>query len=166
MPIQPGQTVETTIDIAELYDVEISDHFTVQAKGSLPFAEIGSTVLTGRSIGFASNIIAMDIDGEEASKTPYAVDILGRKRTVLSCSDEQDAIIERAVENCAMLASEASSAAQSGNLVQKYFKSTASSVVSEVVNRFDAVARECSSISSGKSSISVCMVFLLDVMLS
>lgn len=155
LSIQPGQTIRTTIDVAELYDVELSDRYTIQATGFLRYAEIGSTVLTGRTVAFSSNKIVMDIDGDEAAKVPYLLEILDQKRAVLSCSSERDAVIKQALENCAMLASNASSAAQSGLLLQEYFKSTSNSVVSEVVKRFDAVAQECSSTTSGQSSISV-----------
>lgn len=103
----------------------------------------------------------MDIDGDEAAKVPYAVAILLHgKRTEFSCSNERNTVIEEAIENCAMLSNNASSAAQSGYLVQEFFNSTASSIVSEIVERFDAVTQECSSIQSGSSSITVCEVLL------
>jgi deuterolysin len=97
----------------------------------------------------------MDIDGDEAAKVPYLVKLLDQKRTVLSCSGEREAVMKQALENCVMLASNASDAAKSGLLMQEYFKSSSGSVISEVSARFDAVAQECSSTISGESSVLV-----------
>ncbi|CZT25770.1 related to Neutral protease 2 homolog SNOG_10522 [Ramularia collo-cygni] len=155
LPILPGQTIDTIIDMAELYDMEVSDRYTIQARGSLPFAELGSTRLTGLSLPYASNVISMDVDGAEAAKVPYAVLNLRQKRAELECSSERNAILKQARESCAMLAGNAAKAAQSGRLMQEYFKSTSDSVVSQVVQRFNAVAEECASNSApSKSSVS------------
>lgn len=81
VPIQPGQTIETEIDVAELYDVETSGSYTVRAVGSMPYAELNSTTLTGRSVAFSSNALTMDIDGDQAKVVPYAVHTMMAKKT-------------------------------------------------------------------------------------
>lgn len=84
MAIQPGQTLEAEIDIAELYDVESSDTYAVQAAGLLQYADLNATALTG-ALDYSSNVVSMDIDGEVAKSVPYAIDAL-QKRTRVSTS--------------------------------------------------------------------------------
>lgn len=84
MAIQPGQTLEAEIDIAELYDVESSDTYAVQAAGLLQYADLNATALTG-ALDYSSNVVSMDIDGEVAKSVPYAIDAV-QKRTRVSTS--------------------------------------------------------------------------------
>ena len=90
VPIEPHQTIETEIDIAELYDVETTDTYVVRATGAMPYADINSTTLTGDSVAFSSNALTLDIDGDMAKATPYAIDahhnLTLARRTELSTS--------------------------------------------------------------------------------
>ena len=54
--------------MAELYDVETTDSYIVRAIGSMPYAELGTTNLTGKSVAFSSNTLTMDIDGDAAKE--------------------------------------------------------------------------------------------------
>jgi deuterolysin len=123
----------------------------------MPYAELNSTELTGKSIAFASNTLTMDIDGDMAREVPYAINRVERKRTQLStagCDSSRQTAIQTALDNCAKLASAAATAASAGEKVQEYFKSTSSSVRNVVSLRFQAVADECSSTNSGGTQTS------------
>ncbi|KAF7197411.1 Neutral protease 2-like [Pseudocercospora fuligena] len=157
VPIESGQTIETEIDVAELYDVESTDSYAVRAVGSMPYAELGTTELTGKSVAFSSNTITMDIDGDVAMKVPYAVDRAHEKRTTLStkgCSSERAQTIQNVLENCSKLASNAASAAESGYALQEYFKTTSSSAANTIAERFRAVAQDCGSQTDGATETS------------
>lgn len=152
MAIAPGQTLETEVDIAELYDVETDDSYTVQAMGAMRYAEAGDTKLAG-ALDFSSNALVMNINGTEAKEVPYALDAIV-KRTRLntgSCSTARLSAVRTALSNCARLASGAATAATSGSATtfNTFFKSTSSSVRSTVAARFRAIAADCGSTTSG-----------------
>ncbi|KAK4624525.1 Neutral protease 2 [Fulvia fulva] len=159
LALAPGQTIETEVDIAELYDVEASDSYTVQATGSLRYAAAGTTELVDDSLAFSSNALTMDIDGEAAKSVAYAVvspDSV-EKRTVLStssCSSSQLSSLRTALSQCASLATTAANAAVSGSATtfNTYFRTTASATRNTVAARFRAVASDCSSTSSGRTT--------------
>lgn len=157
VPIEPGQTIETEIDIAELYDVESTDSYAVRAVGSMPYAQPGSTNLTGKSLAFSSNTLTMDIDGDMAMKVPYAIDHAHQRRTTLStdgCSRSRAQVLRTALDNCQKLASNAASAIEAGHALKKYFQTTSKSVAQTVAARFRAVAKDCGSDSNGATETS------------
>ncbi|KXT00836.1 hypothetical protein AC578_984 [Pseudocercospora eumusae] len=157
VPLESGQTIETEIDVAELYDVESTDSYAVRAVGSMPYAELGTTELTGKSVAFSSNTITMDIDGDMAMKIPYMVDRAHQTRTTLStdgCSSERSQTIRKALENCSKLASNAASAAQSGHALREFFKTTSTSAAKTIAARFRAVAQDCGSQTDGATETS------------
>ncbi|KAI5363661.1 Putative peptidase M35, deuterolysin, metallopeptidase, catalytic domain superfamily [Septoria linicola] len=157
VPIEPGQTIETEIDVAELYDVETSDSYTVRATGSMPYAELNSTTLSGHSVAYSSNTITMDIDGDQAKDVPYAVHKFAQRRTELTtngCSSQRRAAIQTALSNCADLADNAAAAAAAGHGLREYFKSSSSSVANTVSARFKAIAQECASTTGGVTETS------------
>ncbi|EME81256.1 uncharacterized protein MYCFIDRAFT_189452 [Pseudocercospora fijiensis CIRAD86] len=157
VPIESGQTIETEIDVAELYDVESTDSYAVRAVGSMPYAELGSTKLTGKSVRFSSNTITMDIDGDMAMKIPYAVDRPHQRRTTLNtsgCSPSRAQTLRNALSNCSKLASNAASAATSGHALQKYFKTTSPTTAKTIASRFRAVAQDCGSQTGGATETS------------
>ena len=115
-PITAGQTIETEIDLAELYDVSTATYDNL-AEGAPPYAEIGSTELTGQALSFLSNKISVDVDGEAAAKVAISIDTIASKRTALStdCSGTQRTAVSTALRNCASLANAAAVAAASGS---------------------------------------------------
>ncbi|KXS98559.1 hypothetical protein AC578_4320 [Pseudocercospora eumusae] len=158
LELQPGQTIEREVEIAELYDVEASDSYTVQAAGFLPYAELNATELTTDALAYSSNMLQLEIDGEQAKSVAYAVAAPNslEKRTQLqtsSCTSTRLTQIRSALSSCASLASNAATAATSGSAskFQEYFKTTSSSVRSTVAARFRAVASDCGSTSSGNT---------------
>lgn len=129
----------------------------------MPYAELNSTKLSGKSVAFSSNALTMDIDGDQAKAVPYAVHSLAQKRTELSvngCSRQRSAAIQTALSNCADLANNAASAAAAGYQLREYFKSTSRSVANTVSARFAAVAKECASTNRGGTDTSCAGMFI------
>ncbi|KAK4497750.1 hypothetical protein PRZ48_010403 [Zasmidium cellare] len=153
--LEAGQTLSTEVDLAELYDVETSDSYTIQAQGALPYAALNTTTLTGSALPFTSNQLAMTIDGAQAKTVAYALKTLDKRTRLQTCSSSSRAsTLRTALSNCASLASTAATAATSGSSskFQEYFKTTSSSVRSTVAARLRAVASDCSSSSSGSTT--------------
>lgn len=162
VPIEAQQSIETKIDIAELYDVETTDSYIVRATGAMPYADLNSTTLTGDSVAFSSNILTLDIDGDVAKATPYAIDthtLTLDRRTDLDttgCSQSNANAIAAALHNCAVLATAAAEAATNGSSTKfrEYFKTTSASARRTVSQRFLAVAADCASSSGGVTTTS------------
>ncbi|KAI5245883.1 hypothetical protein E4T42_06626 [Aureobasidium subglaciale] len=153
-PIMAGQTIEVEVELAELYELSSSGAYNVLAAGSLPYAELNSTVLSGSALSFSSNTISLDVDSEEAAKVEMAISKL-QKRTAIQgdCSGTKLTAIRSALSNCNKLATAAANAATSGSATtfNTYFKSTSSSVRSTVAARLRAVASDCASTTGGKT---------------
>jgi deuterolysin len=79
--LEAGATYETTIDAAAVHTLE-TGKYSVVASGALPYAEVGSTVLSGDAVAYKSNVVDLDVDGEEAKKSKKAVLAIA-ERTVL-----------------------------------------------------------------------------------
>jgi deuterolysin len=153
-PLEAGQTIEVEIDAAELHDLSTSGTYDIESFGAIPYAEIGSTELTGDAVTFTSNKLSLAVDGAEASKVKRAIH--SRKRTVLSsdCTGAKLTAVRSALSNCVSLANAAATAATSGSAskFQEYFKTTSSSTRSTVAARLRAVASDCGSTTSGRTS--------------
>ncbi|KAF1965204.1 hypothetical protein BU23DRAFT_628904 [Bimuria novae-zelandiae CBS 107.79] len=135
-----GQTKEVTVDTASLHTLNDGGVFDVFAKGLLPYAEANSTELSG-NFDYESNKLTMNVDGAIAATVAKAI----TKRTTVgsSCTGSRLSAINTALSNCQKQASAAASAASSGTKLDNYFKSTSSSVASEVSARLTAVANDC-----------------------
>ncbi|CAO2651971.1 Nn.00g002540.m01.CDS01 [Neocucurbitaria sp. VM-36] len=135
-----GESKELTVETAALHTLSDGGDFDVFAKGLLPFAEEGSTELTG-TYNYESNKLTMSVDGAIAATVSKTL----AKRTVVgsSCTGTKLTAIRTALSNCQKLASAASSAASAGTKIQEYFKSTSSSVKSSVSARLSAIASDC-----------------------
>ncbi|KAJ6788050.1 hypothetical protein PWT90_07492 [Aphanocladium album] len=87
----PKSSVESTFDIAELYDLSAGGRFTVRSSGSLSFsgdvASNQTTAIAG-AVSFSSNELTIDVDGGQAGRakslTPmHAKRLVADKRTVV-----------------------------------------------------------------------------------
>lgn len=147
--IAPGQTVETSFDVAELHDLSNGGAFDIASAGSLSTASIDSTELTG-AVEFTSNTLTANINGAEAEKVRR--DFIKRSAVQADCTGSKRSSSITALSNCRSLAQAAASAASSNTAkVQEYFKSTSSSTISTLRNVFNRVASECGSSTSGAS---------------
>ncbi|CAK4034755.1 Neutral protease 2 [Lecanosticta acicola] len=166
MPIRAGQTIQRDIDLAELYEVGTTDTYTIRARGAMPYANIGSTELTGHSVPYTSNALTMDIDGDQARSVPYAINLAAKqqKRTALnsnSCPGDRGQLLQSALKNCADLASNAARTAASGadQLFSQHFHTDDPSVRNTVASRLNAVAESCAARSSDGTSASCTDVY-------
>ena len=149
--IPAGESIEITFDVAEVHDLSAGGKFDIATIGALSFAEDAGTQLIG-SVSYESNTLEVNVDGEEASNR--RVDFHGKRTTVQSdCTGSKLTITQRALSNCASLASSAQRAASSGPAakVTEYFKSSSSSTRTTVANVFARVASECGSTRGGAS---------------
>lgn len=152
-PIMAGQTIEMDIEAAELYDFTASDSYSITAIGSIPYAELNSTELTGAALSFSSNTLTMDVDSAKAATVVKAVDKFTSKRTDIQsdCTGSKLSALKTALSNCQTLANAAATAATSGSASKfsEYFKTTSSSTRSTVAARLSAVATDCGKTASG-----------------
>lgn len=127
--LQPGESTEVTVDLAEIYGLEASGQYDVQAAGRFRYAEVGSTQLVS-SIPFSSNHIAMDVDGQVAAQVVKAIDAAVAKRSTITsgCSADQKSTVLEGERRCVSQARAAADAALNGSAskFKEYFKSTAS----------------------------------------
>jgi deuterolysin len=144
-----GETKEVTVETAALHTLSEGGDFDVFAQGLIPYAEEGSTELSG-TLAYESNKLTMTIDGAVASTVVKALS----KRTVIgsSCTGSKLSAVRTALSNCQRLASAAASAASSGTKLDTYFKSTATNVRNTVSARLRAVASDCGGSGSATST--------------
>ena len=147
--IAPGETVETSFDIAELHDLSNGGVFDITSTGAFATASLDSTEVTG-AMPFSSNTITTGIDGVQAEKTRR--DFIKRSAVQTDCTGAKKTSTVNALANCRTLAQAAYSAASSNTAkVQEYFKSTSSSTISRLQTVFNKVIAECGSSTSGVS---------------
>jgi deuterolysin len=152
-----GQSIELSIDMATVHDLSVGGSFKVSSFGAIPYADVNSTTLVpGRALAYTSNELDITVDGAAAAKVPRAFNH-EVKRTELqssSCSSSQKSSLTSALKYCQQLASAAATQAQSGSATKfkEYFKTTSSSTRGVVAARLKAVASECASTTSGKTT--------------
>ncbi|THX70752.1 hypothetical protein D6D05_08496 [Aureobasidium pullulans] len=153
-PLMAGQTIEVEVELAELYELSTSGAYSVLAAGSVPYAELNSTVLSGSALSFSSNTLSVDVDAAEAAKVEFAVSKLEKRTAIQSdCTGTKLTAIRSALSNCNRLATAAATAATSGSAskFQEYFKTTSSTTRNTVAARLRAVASDCASTTGGKT---------------
>ncbi|KAF3482801.1 metalloproteinase [Arthroderma uncinatum] len=153
----PKASIEHSFDLATTHDLSRGGKITVVAHGTVPTAEENGTTITGHTV-YESNEVTMEVDGKKAAAIEQAMGMIKPsgsidKRTNIdtsSCQGEQLNVLETALANSARLSQAAASAAQMDmQKVQEYFKATDSRTVQTIVSRFESVARESSSQTSG-----------------
>jgi deuterolysin len=155
-PILAGQTIEITVDMAAVHDLSSGGTFKVSSYGAIAYAPHGSTELSGQAIAYSSNELEVLVDGAAAAKVPRAIIPLDKRTAIQSdCTSTQRANTLTALQNCQKLATAAATAASSGSAAKfnEYFKTTSPSVRAAVAARFQAVAKECGSSTSGATSM-------------
>jgi deuterolysin len=153
--IDAGQTIEIDVDMATVHDLSTGGTFKVATYGAIPFTHANSTTLTGQALAYNSNQIEVKVDGKQAAKVKRAFHPLDERTAVQSdCTGSQKTNTLNALKYCKSLATAASTAAKSGSAskFQEYFKSTSTSVRNTVSARLAAVATECGSSTSGKTT--------------
>ncbi|KAF2140763.1 uncharacterized protein K452DRAFT_288850 [Aplosporella prunicola CBS 121167] len=152
-----GKTVEVTFDVAEMHDLTTGGSYDLLAQGAIPYAEAGSTTLVD-ALPYLSNKVTAKVDSAEAAKvraafTEKSNNLKVRASLQSDCTGTRGSSTRSAMTNCVSLANAAASAATSGSSSKfsEYFKTTSSSVRSQVAATLKKVASECGSTSSGYS---------------
>ncbi|KAF2678357.1 hypothetical protein K458DRAFT_423058 [Lentithecium fluviatile CBS 122367] len=146
--IAVGKTVEASFDIAIAHDLGAGGAFDIVSTGTLNVAAADSTELTS-VVSYSSNTISATVDGAAAEKVRRNF-----KRAIVQsdCTGTRRTATTTALSNCRSLAAAAASAAVSNSAkLNEYFKSTSSSVASQVQAAFTRSASECGSSTSGNS---------------
>jgi deuterolysin len=146
--IPAGKSVETSFDVATAHDLAAGGAFDIVSKGTLNVAKADSTELAG-VVSYSSNTITATVNGAEAANIRRNF-----KRAVVQsdCTGTRRTATTTALSNCRTLALAAASAARSNTAkLNEYFKSTSSSVASQVASVFTKSASECGSTTSGAS---------------
>ncbi|KAF1815637.1 neutral protease 2-like protein [Eremomyces bilateralis CBS 781.70] len=157
--IEAGQTLEFELDVASVHDIRRSGEYRVSTSGAIPYAELGSTELTGESVHYRSNEIVMEINWQLARRVKRAIPLMTaeeqtlHKRTRLNtdCTGSRKTSTLNALKLCAQYSELSATAAQSGDAAkfEEYFKTSDASTRSTVAARFQAVAKECNSTTTG-----------------
>ncbi|QDS76192.1 hypothetical protein FKW77_008203 [Venturia effusa] len=155
-PLAAGQTIEFEVDMATVHDLSTGGQFRVASYGAIPYTEANSTTLTmGQALVYNSNQLEVIVDGKQASKVKRALPGLDKRTAVQNtCTGTKRTNTLSAISYCEQLATAAATAAKSGSATkfQEYFKSTSASVRNTVSARLAAVATECGSTTSGKTT--------------
>lgn len=151
--IASGASVETTFDIAELHDLSSGGAFKISSHGAFSFAEGDSKELIG-SVGFDSNEIEAEIDGEAAATIHTTFHHDKRTRVQSDCTGTRLSNTRTALNSCATMAQQAQQVAQSGSAAKmtEFFKSSSTSTRNYVAGVFSRIRSECASTSGGVSN--------------
>lgn len=149
------ESIEVNIDAAEVFNFPQSGIYSFVSLGLISTAIAPSISFSGPSATFASNSIHIYVDSEATSLIAPALPSL-EARTIIQdgCNATELAASTKALANCVSLARAAAADAanpQSARFVE-YFRTNSSTTRQTVVARLQAVANECSSTNSGKSS--------------
>lgn len=147
-----GASIEDEFDIASVYDMTPGGTYSVRSEG-LVHTVTGNKV-TGFN-GFASNELSIDVDGANvASTVSKDFNPLERRANIARCYGSRGSALKQALENSAVISRQAAQAALTGSAqrFQEYFATTDPSVRQVVSARFQAIAQESSSFTSGATT--------------
>lgn len=145
-PIAAQQTLEYDVDVVDLYDLDVGA-YNVSLDGYIPYAEEGSTELTGKSLPLLSDQLSLSVNATTSSHRTE----LKRNTLQSDCSSSQSTAVTNANKACARMATAAAEAAESGSdsAFQEFFMDNSQSTRSQVAASFRKVAQECSSTPGG-----------------
>jgi len=120
------ESVEVEFDVAQLYNLREGGEYTIHAEGAIPYAEVGSTDLSGGALGYSSNVLKTTVDGNEAAGIKLLSETFLEKlqkrdgQTTVSrdCTGTKDSATRAALVGCAKLATVAAEAAVNGSVTK------------------------------------------------
>lgn len=150
----PGESKEVVVDLAELYGLDESGTYDVAAKGRFNIAEMNSTeLIRGGGLRYNSNKLSINVNGKQAGQVIKAIEAILQSRSTINstCTDSQTSTVADGLSRCESQAEAAAEAALNGSesKFEEYFMSTSDDDKQYVADRFNAVAKECSSSTSG-----------------
>ncbi|KAK2733760.1 hypothetical protein FQN57_001947 [Myotisia sp. PD_48] len=148
--IGAGQTIESTFDLTESFDMSASGEYMVLSSAQFIYAAANQTTTLGVE-PYRSNTLLAQVDGDTAKNSPRSFMNRLNRRTQIqnaeSCTKEKHAKLEKALQACSRLALSSSIGAQHGSLsrFKKFFNSKNSTTRTEVAHRYLAISDECDS---------------------
>ncbi|KAJ0385798.1 hypothetical protein COL922a_005602 [Colletotrichum nupharicola] len=147
MVVEPQQTVDRTIDIAELHDLSSGGDFNVTAKGGMRCATGDSTNLTSW-VPFKSNTLHIkDVNGTQAAITRRDFHAEAKRVAVQAgCTAAQSTAVNNALTHCTNLAKDAARAVMlDDKKTMEFFKTTDQATRRNISIAFSKVSNECGS---------------------
>jgi len=150
--LAPGEAFTSVINIAAFHDVS-GGEYTVSTVGAIPFATLNTTDIAG-SVAYQSNELPLTLLDDDIAVVPRAVPILDKRTILRSCSGSPGSEHRQSLATLVDVARFAANEARTGNAAtfQEFFKTTSSTTKSTVAARYDAIAREASSTTSGATT--------------
>ncbi|KAI1804943.1 Deuterolysin metalloprotease family-domain-containing protein [Daldinia bambusicola] len=154
--LRTSESLDTVIKPASVHKFEKSGTYTFTATGLMPVAAAGSTELSGPAMVIQSNSISIHVDAQSAAAAPkpFSLNPLEERTNVQDgCNATQLAASTAALAHCETLAlaAAADAADPSSSRFVEYFKTNSSETRQIVVDRLNAVAKECSTTNFGPS---------------
>jgi deuterolysin len=150
--LEPGEAFMSVINIAALHEVS-GGEYTVSTVGAIPFATLNTTDIAG-SVAYESNVLPLALSDDDVAVVPRAVPLLDKRTILRSCSGSQGSEHRQSLSQLIDVARFSADAARNGDAAtfQEFFKTTASTARENVAARYDAIAREASSTTSGSTT--------------
>nr|C5G8P3.1 RecName: Full=Neutral protease 2 homolog BDCG_00922; AltName: Full=Deuterolysin BDCG_00922; Flags: Precursor [Blastomyces dermatitidis ER-3] len=148
----PGESFEDEFDVAFTADLSQGGRIVVKAEGFASTTDTDGDTLSG-VVHYKSNELEIDVDGKAAAKNFASLNQFSKRTRLTGCTGSRGSAATRAIRDSAPLAAMAAGAARNGGRAfTQYFKTNDQQVRNLVAARFDAVAREASSTTSGRTT--------------
>jgi deuterolysin len=159
--LRAGASLTVRLDASHAHDLETGSTYSIISSGHISYALAGSNDLSG-SVGFLSNGLILNLPHtatvKRASDSRRSERDRRTVRTIVSdCSDADVQMALEANQQCVNLANAAADrAASDDGKFQEYFATLDGGVRQTVIDRFHAVANECSRAPNGGSTTTHC----------
>lgn len=145
-----GGTIETTFDLASMYDLSQGGDFTIQANSSIAIG--GPDYKLYKNIPYISNIIEMHVNGAQAATSRLNA---YNKRANAHCDGGRRTVLTNAMRRCRELAATAQYEAAQGQAsrMNEYYKNSDAQTRRTVSEVFRKVGEVCSTMNGGYAGI-------------
>ncbi|KAL4903122.1 Deuterolysin metalloprotease family-domain-containing protein [Aspergillus multicolor] len=139
--LSPNQTVDSTFDVASMYNLSPGEEYTATAKGALEYTSTTNNA-TFQNYHYASNDITFTV--------PVNHNTLKARTTVECSNSDYNTKIHAAIERGAKMATAGAADARKGasDNFQKFFFTSDQDALDEVAGRLEAIAAETTSTGS------------------
>lgn len=138
--IAPNQTLHTTFDVSDFYDLTPGQTYTAAANSALEYTTTKQPTKFARA-AYRTNTITVTAPKDRHTK-------LSARSTLADCSAEDTQAAHDALGRATQMAQAAAADARAGTsgLFEKYFKTSDKAARDQVASRMDAVATEATSV--------------------
>ena len=138
--IAPNQTLHTTFDVSDFYDLTPGQTYTAAANSALEYTTTKQPTKFARA-AYRTNTITVTTPKDRHTK-------LSARSTLADCSAEDTQAAHDALGRATQMAQAAAADARAGTsgLFEKYFKTSDQAARDQVASRMDAVATEATSV--------------------